>query len=398
MAIRLVLAACFTFHLAAALAADDDANSPPAGKLQAIAKEASDLLRLKVAGKGLCLDREHWAAAAKPEKAKDANDADAPAVPRRGFRKGLRIMAGGGMVIGGMGGEGGDPAQILFTRLQTAAGCNGLSMSSDGTGTQMCSGGSGMLLAMSTSGESFSLSIMEETDAGQIVRLSEPRKGELHITVLQPARLVMLTLKQAPDGRITIAHIRGEKATRLQADSYVDLFRKQDAYVTRDLLPLLRQVGVILGEHRFSPAVLKAVLSLLASPLNAEREKQFDAQIADLEANTFAKREAATKALQEDLVYCYPQVAAAAKTATAGSEKRERLEKVLATDPDLRKVCEIVHEGRMLQDAAYLVALLDRVDAKDRPAVAAGLHKLTGKDFGADPAAWKKWLDEQPKN
>ncbi len=399
MLIRLLLAACFCLSPAALAPAADDANSAPAGRVQGLAKEISDLLRLKVAGKALCVDREHWTAAVKGDaEKKDGNDTEPAPAPAVGKRLARMRIVGGAIALGGaMGGEGGDPAQVLFHRLQAASGCMNLSTSNNGAATQMSASGNGMLLAMSQSGESFSLSITEEGDAGQYVRLSEPGKGELQITIVHLSRPAMLTLKQTADGRISIVHLRGDKVTRLRGDSYVDLFGKEGAYVEKELLPLLRQMGIVLGEHRFSPAVTKAVLSLLADPLAPERAKQFDAQIADLDAPTFARREAATKALTEDLVHCYGQVAAAVKTAAAGSEKRERLERILATNPDLRKVCEIVHEGKMLQDAAYLVALIDRVEAKDRAAVAAALRKLTGKDFGPDAAAWQKWLDSEPK-
>lgn len=390
---------CVLAVLAAAPAAAGEPAGPGKmedGKIQAVAKELSDLLRLTVADRALAMDRKHWAEAAKSAGDAAKKGQGQVVAPGGGgariIQRRLVFRVAGGIALNALAFGLSLPEDVLFQRVVAAAGCSTSSFSSTNGLRSISATGEGLMLAMQAGGDSFGVTVLEQDEPGRLVRLQQSESGKLRLVIAQPGRGAMLTLDQAEGGRLCVVDMRDGGTRRFRADSFLDLHRDHGRYVDGELIPLLRHMGVVLSVNRFSPAVVQAVLSLLRDPLTPQRVERAKALIADLDCPSFAKREAATKLLTEDCVACYPLLIDAQKQAAeTGGEAHQRLTQIVSGDASRRQVCQLVHVGGLLKDTAYLVALLGQVRKEDRPTVAAALKALTGQDHGEDPAAWRRW-------
>lgn len=370
--IPLILSALLLgFAPAACLYADDesDDNQSPLKKVKKISQR---IIRLKIAEGQIQLDRESW-----KDKSKTEADKQVPQFQRA--RRFGRPKTG---------------AEKLFDQLKNLAGANRTSMSGFNS-SRTISFESRLLNAELRIGEKrLALTLTENNGDQQEVSFEDRGNGFVKITVHDSKAKRLLTFIQNKNKSVQLIHVEKGQTHSFQAASFGSLYRKERAYVESTFFPALLRSGIGAPWTSLHPKVVKAVLANLKAS-SAEESEQGKKLIADLDSDDFEVREAATKALSKNYAK-YKNIIAQSLKGQPSPEMKMRLNTVLR---------ENAHKGgqaqemamRLLKDKAYLIKLLDIVkDKGDQQTLVKALEALTGQKHGADSAAWKKWLKENP--
>jgi hypothetical protein len=392
------VAICVYAALSMAVSAGEKADpldsQYPVGRIRAVETHLNDILKLKLEGDCLAVNREHWA------EAVNKGNKDKPKKNAIPGRFGNRIV-GGNVVIQGnvfmmnrMGGGGNSLAQ-LFQRLRTAAGGQGMSMSSSAQGRTMSFNGGGLSVRLTQGAELFEASIQEEETPGLMVKVTERTRG-LSILLVAPDPGSVLILRQGPKGEFSVKEMVGEKAGTHKAASFIEFCSRHDEYATGHLLPLLARAGISIPVGAPSdPRTIKSVLTAVKFSVDEKAQKEAAALIVQLDDSEYSKREAATKALTERFLECYPLLSETRKDKDLTPETKSRLETVFKNSKDKMEMVGAVYTFNRHKDPAFLVGMLDKVKGGDREIVIKALKRLTGKDFGDDAEAWRKHVESE---
>jgi hypothetical protein len=357
------------------------------GKIQGVRKELRRLLGLAWKGRSLRLNRERWRGKAK-SKEELIKELEAKYLARgmkkEDAAKWAKMSAGNRM-------EGSDVG-ALVEELRGAAGCNSYSRSGGGERFNMTFSGGGMIGRVKADATSFRLALTEEDDAERTVSFRDDGDGTVRIVVQSTDGDFFFCLVQDEKGACRVTHLVGDKLHKLAAKDFAEFFRKNRSYAQEKLLPLLEHMGIVPPLLPGNPELDKAVLARLR-PLSDEERAAGEKLLAELDAEAFTAREAASKKLVAMFGRYRALILAKSKDPKASIEAKDRLDKVLEKcAAPYKRADEAIAALGLLEDPGYLVALLERAAAADRAALAAQLRKVTGQKLGEDPAAWKAWL------
>lgn len=341
----------------------------PAAKSRfaALSKQIGQILKLTLDGKLLLLDRGQWVAGDDPPAGQN---------PAQG---GVRIRIGFGRRTG---------VDRLFRDLGRAAGARGFSASMSNNRKLQTFSGGGMAGQLKTEGDRVQFSLREDAKPGYDLNVTDDAKGGLRI-VFTNFRGDVLVVSQTAGGRLTVAQITAKATFTGSARSFPAFYRKNAAYVDDHLLPLLKSIGLRPPPGRLSPDVIRSVCSRLRRHTDDERA-EFKKLLGEMDDKDFNIRQAATKALSEKAFRYWPLIEKASKESPS-AEVRDRLVKVITANAAQREMEQVISSLGLLKDTGYLILLLEKVGAPDRPAVAAHLRSRTRQKLGDDPAGWKRW-------
>ena len=363
------------------------------GKFQAVGDAIGNLVRLKITGKGLTLDREHWG---KDFKGKTKAEA----------LKILEAQLGGGRIFGGDSDYvarrakellDGPPEALAFDRLRNAVGSTSSSSGSYGSShREKTFSGKGLKAKMVYGGKAFVLTLEETAGPQRRIEIADDGWGALRILLTDAGSNCLLVIASGGKGRISVAHVAGDNVAAFSAESFDALYAKHRQYVEMRLLPLLKHNGVGIPWTRFHPLVRRAVLAGAAGPATYADRAAADKLVAQLDADDYKTREAATKTLTADYARHRDAIARAMKDPKKSPEMASRLMKIVAAHPDADAITAFVAAQKLAEDPAYLIELLGEAKvAADRDVLVKALRRLTKQTFGADVAAWKGWLAKQ---
>ncbi len=383
----LLAAAALVLPARPAAAEDAGGKKDSPGKLNDLAPITRRLLPMTVDGGLLKLDRDAWS---RPLEGKSGDDLKSEfkallvkqGLPEEWAARQADEMAGAADV------------ERLFGGLQKASRSHGSSRSHGGTERSMSFRGGGLAAKLTLSKETVTIELREEEQAKRSLEVFDDGAGALRLVAAAADGSFTLVLQQATDGRFSVALVEGDAPFAGTGASYPAFYRAHRAVVEGRLLPLLTALGVGSPPTADSPAVRQAVLDRLRPPAAAERERVEEA-IAQLDDANQAAREAAT----QQLVACGHRhralIEATLKQPDITPEAASRLKRVLAKTVARRRAAELAEALDLAADPATLVKLLAEATEADRPAVAAALEKITGRSFGADVAAWTRWLEKR---
>src|SRR5262249_45727768 len=110
-----------------------------------------------------------------------------------------------------------------------------------------------------------------------------------------------------------------------------------------------------------------------------------------LDSSEFAAREKASETIGNRFEIYQDMIVAKLQEKTIPLEVRTRLQAIVNGHSDQQRIAQTVSALSLLEDAPYLVSLLDHATPESTPKLTEHLEKITGQKLGADAAAWKEW-------
>jgi hypothetical protein len=226
------------------------------------------------------------------------------------------------------------------------------------------------------------------------LEFSDDGRGGFRIQLTHPDGDLILLHQPRNRSFTAVALVAGQLFAG-HGKSFLTFFRQHQQQTTTHVLPALAEFGIypILSPH--TPKVRKAVLAaLLRKPEALAEGKRL---LADLDSEQFAARENASQLLSERFEIYKDLIQDKLQDKSISLEVQTRLQSILAKHPDSHRVGQTVAALNLMDDAGYLVQLLDHASAEETSMVVSHLEKTTGENLGSDPAAWKEWAKKKVK-
>lgn len=372
--------------LAPAVAAEQAEVEPgfEKGKFQELTEPIGRLIKLTCEDKALRLDRKHWERQFKGKTKEEALKAlEDELIKQDGMRR--EQAARHARRLLNM-----PPVAMAFERLKRLVGYRS-SGEFGGDGMRKEFGGSGLTARMQVSGRSVRIVLEEEEAPARSLEVRDGGWGDLRIVLFDAKGKLLLVVNQTGEGQFTVAHVTPGGALAATATSFEAFHARRRRYVQERLFPLLKHMGVVLPCTRYAPRVKRAVLDKMSRPLTPEQIERGRKLVQQLNDNSFKKREQATKALSANFRRYRDLIGEAMKRASTSPEALTRLRRIVAANADQDEVDQFVAARKLTEDIAYLIYLVQEVEAADRGTVVRALEGLTKQKLGPDPAAWKRW-------
>jgi hypothetical protein len=338
------------------------------GSLGDVRKSLEQVFQFTFEGAKLQFDRKSWDAAAKDVKE------DNP--------------------FGRLGRMEKRPAiESIFMQIRSAVGSNSWGSSSGGREREITFSGGKLSGRLHIRGESIRMLLDEPQAPHRSLELTINGTSSFRIQLSHPDGDLVL-LSQAQNGRFTAVALVGGQTFTGRGESFVAFFKAHRREMETQVLPALGPLGVQPVPAPSSEKVRKAVVALLSrSPETLALGKKL---VADLESNEFPVRQKATQQLS-DRYAIYQDLIQERLKEKPSLEVAQRLEKLVAEHVDAGRISTALTALGLLQDAGYLISLLDPSSAEERATLVAQLEKTTGQKLGTDPAAWKDWAKKSLK-
>jgi hypothetical protein len=361
--------------------AAEEGRKPDAGKgkLDEVAPLVRRLIPLAVEKGALRLDREAWSQPPPGESGKSMRDEVEACLLKRGMPKEWAAQQAARVM------EGSDVEQV-FNLLQMASQSHGSGRSSGSNERSQYFSGAGLAALLRLAGESVRIEVREEKSPGRDLETEDDGEGSFRLTASDAAGGFLLVLRQARNGRFTAVYLAGDKPFSAAADSFSAFYRQNREYLEREILPFLHRFGVGTPPASDSPDVRKAVLARLRPPTEPERA-EVELLLRQLDDPDHAKREESTRRLTEMWIRHRERIDAAQKKADVSLEAAARLKRILTDNLRLRRADDLAAALGLHDNPGYLARLIQVAPEVDRPAVAAALERLKGKDAGKDKTA-----------
>lgn len=236
--------------------------------------------------------------------------------------------------------------------------------------------------------DSYELQFREATGPQRTLLIRDAQDGSLFL-LLTTAAGDLIRLHQLPDGAVAFVSVLKGQVTSLTADSLAKLLASHAPTLGATLIPALEHLGVDVRFSPFTPGVLAAVTVLLSFPAQA------DALIAQLDDDQFAKREEASRLLNEQFDAVAPLLRARLAAGNLSAEAAARLKAIMDPHAKVNADFALAQSLELATAPGFLIAALDRFPGNAREVVCGQLRKLTQENLPDDPAAWRAWWDQR---
>lgn len=334
------------------------------GQLQQVRAPLEQIFQFTFEGQALRLDRKQWASGVKD-----------PPQP-------VRVAVGQ------------SPLETLFRQIQKLAGGGGSSMSVGAGNRTITFSGQNLSGRLEIRTDAVRISLEEVQAPHRTLEFHDDGAGGLRLQVTHPDGDLVL-LQQSRKGIVSAVALTSGHLFAGQADSFAAFLRQHRQAFETQFLPVFDHLGIqpVLPQH--TPKVRQAVLAqLLRTPETLAEGRKL---LANLDSETFAVREQATRTLHERFEVYKDLIQERLADKGMSLEVRTRLEKIVADHTDSVRVSQTVAALDLTRDARYLVSLLDHVRSEETPVLIRHLENTTGKKLGPDPAAWKAWANKERK-
>ncbi len=287
------------------------------------------------------------------------------------------------------------PIELFFNQIRTNSGQITSSGGSYSTRYRdMHFGGANLSGRIRTSGDFVRMELEEMNAPHRTLEWTDDGQGALKMMLSQPDGDLLL-LQQSKQGTFTMTGVIGGKPFAAQGATFLTMYKQHRQSMDTQVLPVLQSLSIRLIPSPATPEMKKAVLALLTRTpeLLAEGKKL----LGDLDNEKFPVRDKASKLLNERFEIYKDLIGERLKESGISQEAASRLNKIMAAHPDAQKVSQTIAALDLLRDPVYLVGILAEAGPADRAKVAAQLKIVTGQRLGADPEAWKRWLDEKKR-
>jgi hypothetical protein len=361
------------------------------GKLNKVSKHVSKLIKLAVGEKHLRLDRKHWEGDTAGKTVEQRKKAIVAKLLKRGLPEKYAISQAAREVT--------QPRVTqAFNELRTATSYSRAGSSSSGKSERSnYFGGRGFYGRLATSSNGLvEMELREEDGPQRRLTVRDNGKGTMRLEYSSDEHDFLLLIQQSKNGSVKMVYMVGDETLAGSAESFHALYAKHREQFDTKIFPMLRHVGVVPPLTPLSTPVVKTVLAKLV-PVDGDRRRQTEQLIAQLQNDSFAKRDEATKKLFAETARHEPVIEEMLKDKDLDPETKMRLEKVIKSHRAKNlEVEQLIVSLKLTDDAKYLVGLLPDTTEQDRPNVVAALERLTGQKLGTDVSAWKKWLSKKP--
>ncbi len=215
---------------------------------------------------------------------------------------------------------------------------------------------------------------------------------EIRLLVIDPASATVLRLRQSESGAVLLQMVTPEKCAAFAANSFNDLWFEQAELLSERFFPLLRQLGIGTPAVDLTEKLQAQVLNDLA--YGEARQGEFLSTFADLEADDFETRAAATKRLEAEFAQWSLAIARGIRDPELNAEVRARLKKVFETKAtaDERATAELMDSQKLDSNPQFLVRLLaDCRTPEETDLVVSRLQQVSGETFGKQLDNWQAW-------
>ncbi len=363
---------CVVMVLACAVSVRAESGLLKRGLFDSIKPEMGGLITLRFEKSSIRLDRSVWG----EEKEQEVINGAAPVNPAAAARI-RRIQQ--------------SPAEAAFRRLQVVAQANQTSGMTSNNIRSISFTGASLSGKLEVAADVVTIRLAEAAEPRRTLELIENPDGMFRLLLTgEDGDLVLIN--QSQTGAASVACVVGDKSAVASGQSFAEVFSKNREVFEKIVFPALEHVGVQLALSANTPQVRAAVVAML-TPLGEEDRQTAQKLLAELSSPDFATREVARERLAAGIDRYRPAIEQHAAKKELSNDVRFTLDQLLSVsnaDPTRKLVTEM----KLLDDAKFLVSILDAIEPESRKVVTARIEKLTGKSFGEDVSAWQKWAAE----
>ena len=305
-----------------------------------------------------------------------------------------------------------DSGRAEFSSIGNALGSHGSSSSASGNAwhasfrTKNCKAVCGFGLSSRfgfVDNDQFWVFVSDETRSESTLKVSVKESGQIEIDYFANRGQYLFRFRQLENGDVYCQELGNEFAFVGAGKTFDDFCYRHPAYTQKRLQPVFEYLGMGEPATRYSGAVAKKVINDL-QPVSDSRQDDFQKVIAGLDAISFSERETATKSLEKNFSNWKDLIQSAIADDKFSIEIRSRLKKIFensVTEAEAGDLA-IAQKGDLQDDVAYLIWILNSVDADEleasadvRSLIVARVEKLTGQKHGDDLEKWNLWLGQQ---
>lgn len=227
----------------------------------------------------------------------------------------------------------------------------------------------------------------------------EADRVRLQVLYVDPSAQQVFRLRQTESGKVLCQVISENRSAIFQANSIVDIWFEQDDFLNQTVFPSLQELGLGTDTIQLQEVLAQVVFRELRH--SAAQQAEFLEAFADLRADDFEMRDAATKRLEEQFATWTTAIARGLRETTLDAEVRARLKKVFEAkaSSEERAAAELLASRQVHRDPKFLTKLLAQASAADDQKVLMDqLRAVSGQDLGNSPAAWLAWATDLPSN
>ena len=251
--------------------------------------------------------------------------------------------------------------------------------------------------------DQFWVSVADETKSESNLKVSVKESGQVKIDYFANRGQYLFRFRQLENGDVYCQELGNKFAFAGAAKTFDEFCYRYPGYTRKRLQPIFKYLGMGTLATRYSAAVAKKVINDL-QPVSDSRQDDFQKVISGLDAISFSEREAATKSLEKNYSDWKDLIQSAIADDKFSIEIRSRLKKIFENSVTEAEVGDlaIAQKGGLQDDAAYLIWILNSVDADEleasaevRSLIVARVEQLTGQKHGDDLEKWNLWLGQQ---
>lgn len=244
-----------------------------------------------------------------------------------------------------------------------------------------------------TDGE-FYLRLQEYNDPRQVIDIREWSNGKLQLKINANRDLIKLTLRQEPDGKITLTYANNRSSRSkvenhtIKEDSYFKLMEKHSELMTQKIFPLMQAMGLQIPLSKMDPVVIDAAIAL-SVPVSGESKNTILRWVRQLNDFDFFKREEASEKLRT-LFANYSDTIIEFSKLDWPAEAYSRLSEIISKTPRRAEAQNLAKSMGLDANLDYFLMVLPSVSGERKDRVMKTLRNITGKEFQS-VKDWVEW-------
>jgi len=284
--------------------------------------------------------------------------------------------------------------EAIFNTIQEDSGAYRRSSSLGNNRTSLSFGGQGLMGRYVKSPDQFTFMLEKESGHFEHIKF-ESSGSRFNISLRTNDGDFFFMLDQSQSGAIRVVLFNKKGVRAESAPSYAAFYKKHKTWIQKEIIPILKHVGIIPPLDPEQAEVVNALLSNL-NPLSQKDRNRYLELLADLEDESPRARMYAKKSLHVQFAKFQNLIKETIKKKSSSEALLTLLRQVQDNNEGHAEIESFIKERKLAENTDYLVTLFKHTKEKNHAAIIEQLKKITGQAL-ADRAAWEAWQKENTK-
>ena len=344
-------------------------------ELKEFAPQISKLIRLKMDGQEIRLDREHWERVAEKKTEEERLNEEIEKLVERGI---LREHAKQHVESKRRFGHNNETTLgILFSNFQEATGCRSGGSGGGGSSREWHGRSNALLVRMHQMPDTFGLTFRQTTEPFQELIVSSHKISGLRIQVNSDTGLMLFWQKY--DDSIRFVYSSGDRNEAISVKNH-DEFLTKHPDLAKEFWEQLIELGIQKPLQKDDPGILTAIEAILLKPESTPVEAA-DEEILLLGDSNYKIRKAARQKIEANYDAWSKRIRKALKTPDLDAETRIALEGIVASAKENAEAPEseiecFIREHKLMADREYLASIVDSASDEAKPLIRKRIAEL----------------------